>query len=581
MWNVNRVFRTCNVNQLFQWLKVWSFPAASMSGEKPPKRKGGDEQSDGPEVPKFAARNRIAEKKRRELVGVVMQSSKECYNFSKSKERALDEVLHDLVTKWDDLCAKGSHTGDEGAAWLKSLQRQGRDDIDDKISELITSATNANKDNWLDDEEDALGVLGDRPLLVEALHELWALWAEARLSCSKTHALVPCSWPRLVAPVEVSDESDESHGSQDEKGRKRVLRKSLATPRAEISPGTAEVGSERDVTPNTRRGGAGGRVSTKGLQDAVNEAQKAELSLRKLAAKIDQQDEQIRREKKDSKEKKSKKWDKKGKKSDRKKKSSRKPAGSDPSDSDGSNSSEYAPSSSGSGDVPKKDKKQKRGKHSQHKKRKSRKHGGSSPSSSDGSDDSENKSTSGSSSGSSVREARKRARRGVRSIRTQQVINMLNAGELVAAATTVQKQTAAKVFSWSALEGRESNTLVQYCTMVYQGNGRALPRAKKFIEEHRAQGVNHVDAYLLACSAIDTMILEDQPKNLWSCAVGELLARYAYGFERALENFRGPANDKMKPEWDYFDAHRVDEVQTKLVQADKEMDKVTKKKSKK
>ena len=301
-----------------------------MSGEKPPKRKGGDEQSDGPEVPKFAARNRIAEKKRRELVGVVMQSSKECYNFSKSKERALDEVLHDLVTKWDDLCAKGSHTGDEGAAWLKSLQRQGRDDIDDKISELITSATNANKDNWLDDEEDALGVLGDRPLLVEALHELWALWAEARLSCSKTHALVPCSWPRLVAPVEVSDESDESHGSQDEKGRKRVLRKSLATPRAEISPGTAEVGSERDVTPNTRRGGAAGRVSTKGLQDAVNEAQKAERSLRKLAAKIDQQDEQIRREKK------SKKLDKKGKKSDRKEKSSRKPAGSDPSDYDGS-----------------------------------------------------------------------------------------------------------------------------------------------------------------------------------------------------------------------------------------------------
>ena len=37
----------------------------------------------------------------------------------------------------------------------------------------------------------------------------------------------------------------------------------------------------------------------------------------------------------------------------------------------------------------------------------------------------------------------------------------------------------------------------------------------------------------------------------------------------------------MKPEWDYFDAHRVDEVQTKLVQADKEMDKVTKKKAKK
>ena len=127
-----------------------------MSGEKATKRKGGNEQSDGPEVPKFAARNRIAEKKRRELVGVVMQSSKECYNFSKSKERALDEVLHDLVTKWDDLCAKGTHTGDDGAAWLKSLQNQGREDIDDKIRELITSATNANKDNWLDDEEDAL-----------------------------------------------------------------------------------------------------------------------------------------------------------------------------------------------------------------------------------------------------------------------------------------------------------------------------------------------------------------------------------------------------------------------------------------
>ena len=93
--------------------------------------------------------------------------------------------------------------------------------------------------------------------------------------------------------------------------------------------------------------------------------------------------------------------------------------------------------------------------------------------------------------------------------------------------------------------------------------------------------MNHVDAHLLACYAIDTMILEDQPKNLWSCAVGELLARYAYGFERAFENFRGPANDKMKPEWEYFDAHRVHEVQTKLVQADKEMDKVTKKKAKK
>ena len=65
------------------------------------------------------------------------------------------------------------------------------------------------------------------------------------------------------------------------------------------------------------------------------------------------------------------------------------------------------------------------------------------------------------------------------------------------------------------------------------------------------------------------MILEDQPKNLWSRAVGELLARYAYGFERAFENFRGPANDKMKPGWVYFETHRVDEMQTKLVQAEK------------
>ena len=84
-----------------------------MSGEKPTKRKGGNEQSDGPEVPQFAARNRMSEKKRQDLVGVVMQSSKECYNFSKSKERALNDVLHDLLTKWDELCAKGSHTGDE------------------------------------------------------------------------------------------------------------------------------------------------------------------------------------------------------------------------------------------------------------------------------------------------------------------------------------------------------------------------------------------------------------------------------------------------------------------------------------
>ena len=89
-----------------------------------------------------------------------------------------------------------------------------------------------------------------------------------------------------------------------------------------------------------------------------------------------------------------------------------------------------------------------------------------------GSDSSENKSTDGSSSvrearkRPSVREARKRARRGVRSSRTQQVINVLNAGKLVAAATNDHKHATAKDFSWSALEGRESNTLVQYCTLV-------------------------------------------------------------------------------------------------------------------
>ena len=52
-----------------------------MSGDKKTRLIGGNEQSDGPEVPKFAARNRVAERKRQDLMGVVMQSSKECYKL--------------------------------------------------------------------------------------------------------------------------------------------------------------------------------------------------------------------------------------------------------------------------------------------------------------------------------------------------------------------------------------------------------------------------------------------------------------------------------------------------------------------
>ena len=116
---------------------------------------------------------------------------------------------------------------------------------------------------------------------------------------------------------------------------------------------------------------------------------KAERSLRELASKIDQQEEQNRWEKKDSKEKKYERYNKSDK-SDKKAtthgkgKSSRKPAGLERSDSDGSNASDYAPSSSGSKNVRKEQKRQTRGKPLLNKKRTSRKHGCSSPSSSDG-----------------------------------------------------------------------------------------------------------------------------------------------------------------------------------------------------
>jgi hypothetical protein len=151
-----------------------------------------------------------------------------------------------------------------------------------------------------------------------------------------------------------------------------------------------------------------------------------------------------------------------------------------------------------------------------------------------------------------------------------------NAREVVAAATTAEKKAAARGFSWSGSKGKKTHTLVEYCNMVYQDNGRALLRGKAFIEEHDAQHVEYVDAYLLACSAIDTLILEDQPGNLWSCAVGELLARYAYGFERSLQDFYGPSHDTMRPRWEYLEHHRVDNMQAtnKLPQAELEMQRV-------
>ena len=114
--------------------------------------------------------------------------------------------------------------------------------------------------------------------------------------------------------------------------------------------------------------------------------------------------------------------------------------------------------------------------------------------------------------------------------------------------------------------------------MVYQDNGRTLTRGKAYIEEHNAQEVDYVDAYLLACSAIDTLIPEDQPKNLWSSAMRELLAQYVYGFEHSLENFHGPANETMRPKWEYLDGYGVDDTQamSKLAQAEFEMQRVIK-----
>ena len=55
--------------------------------------------------------------------------------------------------------------------------------------------------------------------------------------------------------------------------------------------------------------------------------------------------------------------------------------------------------------------------------------------------------------------------------------------------------------------------------------------------------------------------------------MGELLARYAYGFERSLEDFHGPASDTMRPKWEYLESHRVDDLPSasKLAQAEKDM----------
>lgn len=171
----------------------------------------------------------------------------------------------------------------------------------------------------------------------------------------------------------------------------------------------------------------------------------------------------------------------------------------------------------------------------------------------------------------STHAARRRVQRGIQHQRT---VTLPNARDIVAAATTADKKAGFfRGFSWSGLEGKQGHTLVEYCPLVYQDNGRALTRGKAYIEEHHAQQVDYVDAYLLACAAIDTLILEDQPDNLWSSAVGELLARYAYGFERSLEDFHGPASDTMRPKWEYLESHRVDDLPSasKLAQAEKDM----------
>ena len=113
--------------------------------------------------------------------------------------------------------------------------------------------------------------------------------------------------------------------------------------------------------------------------------------------------------------------------------------------------------------------------------------------------------------------------------------------------------------------------MIQYASMFYySGSHRAVIRGENSIREHKLQGLDMTKCYQLGLALLDALMTEGSPSSLWDCAVGEVLARFCYGYEASLADFVGPPCDKKKPDWSNLDKLRVDRSSGRLAHADEE-----------
>ena len=538
---------------------------------------------------RFDVIRRLPERKRMDLRDGVLSKAIECYSFAKSKRRVLGEAVYQMVVKWDDLLDRGEHVGDAAAEWKEELLGIIRNDIDEELGRLRAFAEETNLGNWIADEADVLGVQDDLPLMRDTFHELYVMWINCRVRSSGPR-LEPVSWPRLNPAAEEVEEDDAVEGTCRplRKGissgstpgtattRKQMIRESRAVDSDDDSIEDAQKKKSRKVRRRPDDEKDAGDPKKTGADKVTEEAAAAEESLRKLLKRLDE----------------------KGKTEKRRKRRRGKAGGghgSSPSDSEDDDDKDdrgrkHGKSSKGKKKKKKPSKKSKKDKKRKKKSKKSSGRKGRSPSPSDGSDSSDSSSSSSSSSssdssssssssssedgscGSSEAKQKRRMRRAIRDIRRQQSVNTLNVAEIVMKGSQITLQKRAKTFSWAGITGKQGSVLVQYAAMIYGGGGQlGVTHGEKWVRERKLSGVKNVDTYLYSLTLLDILMREDQPNNLWGCAIGECLARFCYGFEQSTASFVGPASQTNKaPLFDALERMRVDMPSWRLAAADEE-----------